>query len=258
MTFCRIVSVAVATLFMLLPVLDKAWASDQSQENTCHWIGGGSHHAEFAKGGQRLTYRLSSKNETWHNAPFGWHSTGVLQCKDCVDGSPAAGMYNFTRDYASWLSKRPLLGFPKTAKQRIQRAYETIGYPVVLVSGKSLKPLSYRENIQLGRYAGYAVLFKVELTDAKHTARKSKLQGRHLLILSLTDGCLRFETTLHMQNSPEEGVNFVDSILSDISISYKSEPLDKATREQLEIRLTKEQRQQRSDQSLIDLMPKTE
>ncbi len=123
---------------------------------------------------------------------------------------------------------------PQTAKERIERAFETIRYPIISVSGNSLEPLSHRENIQFGRYEGYAVLFKLRPSDRlRRLLNSPKFPGSHLLILSLTDGCLRFEATIEMEKSPKMGINLVNSILSDITISYRDEPLDQKTKERL-------------------------
>ena len=245
----------VFTCFVVLAI-QSSWASDEAKSKSCRFLGGQFSQVEFAKVDERITYKLTSQNEKWANEPFGWHATGILKCEDCSEQGTAIGMYRFHPNLSSFMRKDRVHAWPSNSKERIEQANETFGYPMIPVSGKNLVPLSYRDDIEHQNLVGYAVLFRVDLDEDRRLLNANlAFQDLHLLILSLTDDCLRFETTIQIHGPPSAGIGIVDTILEDISISHDSEPLDQKTQERVAKRDQDQVQRRQSEDELIKLMP---
>ena len=208
-------------------------AESQPHIEDCYWIARGSHTSEYARQGYRITYRLETPGPVWGKSTFGYHSDGILGCQDCVRGFPTRGLYHFGTNDSIWKEHGP-----KNVHERIERRSEAVGYPLKIVEGEWLRPLSFLDDLKIGRYTGYAILYQVDLPGESRWLVTSIGGTRelHVLALNLTDGCMIFETTMEMGPSPLSLEALVDSIVSGVRISREVQPLDEETRRRIERR----------------------
>ena len=163
--------------------------------------------AQVLEGSNRWTYSMKSTGSRWKIGSFGWHAPGMLKCASC-----GHWLFHYFTDH----------GIPPTVRERIARGKESFRRPsfhfnaadVVRFHAAELLPLASRDDIKIGPMSGYAVRYRA-------TARPSSQNepgAWNLLILSLSDGCLNFETSI-LTERPDDDWSFLDSILQEISIA---------------------------------------
>jgi len=91
-----------------------------------------------------------------------------------------------------------------------------MGLSLITVGPAHLEHLGSREQLTLGPLSGYAVAYRLVAgsLDAKKTFADALAQeNRSLLVLSLTDGCVWFETTLLVASSDKDEVMAIVELL---------------------------------------------
>jgi hypothetical protein len=189
----------VKVLLVSFVLLLSAMHVDARAEKTkCRYEEFGLGYVQVREGTKNWTYVVTLAGLNWQQWPYGYHAPGSLRCRFCR----ASGLYFFGSPPALYASdesdgdrRRPL-----TAAARVQRSREVYGYPYRRMT-KTLVFESSREPISIGPLTGYAVYYK------------------GLLVISVTDGCITFETAL---NRPADADwDMLQSLLKEISIERK-------------------------------------
>jgi len=206
-------------LVLLFAQSGSVSASDVAAAN-CVSKGWGFRSAAVEDKGIRKTYVLRMNGLKWRLSPYGYHAPANLSCASC---DPAMGglvyMYGdeFRAPATSYIgSVDPKIApYPRTVSDRIALDSELFGYPIRVVSGENLSAIYSHENLKVGAFEGYAVLY-----DAKIPARdKRPEQNFGLLALSLSDGCALLDTALQSDKPfASNHQEIVDDILTRMTI----------------------------------------
>jgi len=203
---------------LLLTIVTLAMVQDaaQAQDRACKFAERGFGYIKVEEPGEAWTYSLEASGPNWTTVDVGWNAPGWLSCENCAAAKGAGGLYRFTVPPGS----DPSLSPPATAAERAGRRQETFGYPSMAIGPNGLEHRASRENVSLGPLSGYAVLYR--LTQNERTRKKADVGAAgepELLVISLKDGCIAFETSL--LNIPRDGANewaLLDSLLSEVAI----------------------------------------
>jgi hypothetical protein len=155
-------------------------------------------------------HTCSAAGPNWRNVPYGYHAPGYLGCESCSERG-WGGLYYF--------SDRADLK-PATAAERAERRKEWFDYPTFPAGPENLEPYGSREGILSGPLKGYAVLYRFVARESKN-AVVELLAARNegLLVINLSDGCVRFETTIRLASSGGGDLWApLDSFLTEVTI----------------------------------------
>jgi hypothetical protein len=175
----------------MLVVLLEVQSPVSAEETGCEFVQWGFAYTRFTEGNSDWSYVVTLAGLNWKQSPYGWHAPGLLECRFCE----AFGLYVF--GVGSDRNRRR----PPTAATRVERSSEVFGYPHSLFSKDQLEFLWSREPISIGPLTGYAVQYK------------------GFLVISVTDNCVTFETTLKTQRTDDW--DLIGSLLKEISIEKR-------------------------------------
>ena len=194
-----LVAIVKVLLVSVVLLLSAMHVDARAEKAKCKYEEFGLGYVKVREGTKNWTYVATLAGLNWQQWPYGYHAPGLLRCRFCR----ARGLYFFgspralyAREESDRDRRRPL-----TAAVRVQRSREVYEYPY----GRMTKTLLFLnrawEPISMGPLTGYAVYYT------------------GLLVISLTDGCITFETAL---NRPaDEDWDMLQSLLKEISIERK-------------------------------------
>ena len=176
------------------------------QGDTCRFVEWSFGYIKVERSGEALTYSLTTSGPRWHSTPYGYHAPGLLSCDSCAK----AGLYYLAVESSSY--KRPA-----TAAERVDRSKENFFYPPISVGPKQLQHRATREAVSIGPLSGYAVFYRFANLPAPYAPPPRE---GNLLVISLTDGCVSFETSIAGEaRSDEADWAVLDSLVAEIEIS---------------------------------------
>lgn len=203
-----------------LLILSSVMAADAGAEARCTFKGWGFRSALVEDGGDRVIYAVRMSGLKWRLSPYGYHAPAFVKCISCeneLGGLLELSVAKFETGATMYpgVFKQARTPYPGSAVDRISRDSEMFGYPMLQVSGDDLTAIASRDQLKVGGFKGYAVLY-----DAKLVARgKLPTKNFGILILSLSDGCILLQTTLQSSTlfSLDSQV-IIDDILSRLTI----------------------------------------
>ncbi len=199
----------LSVILLLLAGSSQVRAAETRECTSAEW---GFGYFKVEEGGEVWTYAVRVSGPDWEHSPYGWHAPGLLACKSCF----SHGLYHF----ASSVVPPPGGGEykrPETAAERVDRRSEDFGYPYLPLGADALEHQASREQVVVGPLAGYAVRYSLKGYPAEKLTNEGKKPS--LLALSLTDGCVTFETTIVISSAEgEHQWATLDSLLSEFSI----------------------------------------
>jgi hypothetical protein len=192
----------------------------EARGETCKFAEGGHGYVKVLKGSERLAYTIQIQGSEWQEEPYGYHATGQLKCSQCLgSAASASGLYHFSSEEDVQKFEPE---YPRAASQRIARGEESVGYPPVDLRSGQLKVLEVRDDLSVGPLSGYSVLYQVAPLAAG--ANRSEIEVAEeafsLLVVSLTDHCITFETTVLINSQNDQILKKINNTLFD-SIIFK-------------------------------------
>jgi hypothetical protein len=204
-----------------LALLALTQTGADAKERLCKFVEWGHSYIKVEESGKVRMYLLEVTGRHWRNSPFGYHAPGHLACENCPPNAiQAVGLYHFVVE--GDLKSNPDYKHAINAAERAERRSETFGYPFVNIRPDHLIHIGSRERITLGPLSGYAVAYRLiakGADDTKTFADKIAQGNRGLLVLSLTDGCVLFDTTLLVGSGDAGSIwEVLDSLLIESTI----------------------------------------
>jgi hypothetical protein len=186
-----------------------------AEESACKFTEWGYGYMKVVGPNGPWTYSMKASGPTWRTEPFGYHAPGLLLCESCSSDG-ARGLYYFLDQSILDSSAASPHRRPTTATERAARSKESFGYPSIDVGPDQLQPKGLKEGVNLGPLTGYAVVYR--LNERKAGGNPAAEKG--LLAISLTDGCVTFETSIVSgpgTNGSEWSV--LDTLLNEVSVT---------------------------------------
>jgi hypothetical protein len=207
-------------LLSAVTLLGVAHGNAFSADSKCAFAEWGYSYIKVVEQGEDWTYVLKASGPKWKIEPYGYHAPGFLSCRNCSSPSDdAGGLYYFFAQ--SQLDSFPVR-YPRTAAERVERHNEAFSYPPISLGPENLDHLASREGVRLGPLSGYAVAYRLTPRQSGSNASfadQLALRARELLVISLTDGCIAFETTIatRLSNDVSDWAH-LDSLLKEVTI----------------------------------------
>ncbi|MDJ0948813.1 MAG: hypothetical protein QNJ94_07820 [Alphaproteobacteria bacterium] len=184
-------------VLILLAAAGVAALPVRAEGGLCRFVEAGHGYVTVDQEGSVWTYALQVAGPLWTSAPYDYHSSGVLFCVGCRERFQPGGLFHLGA--TEELAADSEIKRPATAWERVARRKEIFGYPMTVFDGAEIEVHATRDDAQIGPLAGYAVLYRLNeflLEEYWAFAGIDDAGQVGLLVVSLTDGCVDFETTI--------------------------------------------------------------
>lgn len=182
-------------LLCAIALVAVAHDTARAQNRTCKSVQWGVDSFTIEERGEVWTYSVRASGPFWRHVHYGRHGFGLV-CAGCAFSPPGAELPGGLYDFPGGLYGLAIhsAGLPPTAAERAERRKEFIGYPYTWLGPNHLEHSGFREDVVLGPFTGYAVLFRTVRGEnsQKSTADIIAARSEGVLAIELTDGCVRF------------------------------------------------------------------
>ncbi|MBL4891821.1 MAG: hypothetical protein JKX91_08360 [Rhizobiaceae bacterium] len=220
----RFISVLMLFGMMLSATHVNAFAHETLCESAHEWPA-----FRYIRGDEKISYSLKTKGPDWETFTSK-HFEGIgLSCPSC-DHQIVGQMY-FSGIHA--VTSRPYWHIPLNGKERIEMGIELAPQLGAAIRKEYLVPLASRENIQLGSFSGYSVLYRPKegwfqniapLNPSDTPTAYNDNQVKDLLIIFMWDDCTEFAASIFIPRTEKVDWSILDKFLHEISFDKEITP----------------------------------